>query len=302
TANAFLSQQFRLFKERLFVSGSYTVLGTKTDIVNELASPATTITNRRGNTDLLSWSVLAKVFPGVGIYYADSNNAAPISLVGTPPTAFSFREGKQKEFGAKFTFNEGRTVVSAAAFDISVNNFSFPNPAAVGQSNPDIPLSILGSFVSKGWEVEFSSAIANRWTLFGNYSHSKYRDQNGIRQRGTADDSAGLFVRFDLNSNRSQGGLYFTAGFEYLGDRAGDFAGGITAASTPGNVIYNQPTFLVGSRRLLNLGVGYRADRWQVDLFLQNALDEEYIAASINRNLAITGIPINVKASLTYRF
>ncbi|MEO7598820.1 MAG: TonB-dependent receptor plug domain-containing protein [Opitutus sp.] len=73
TANAFLSQQFRLFQERLFVSGSYTVLGTKTDVVNELASPETTITNRRGNTDLLSWSVLAKVFPGVGIYYADSN-------------------------------------------------------------------------------------------------------------------------------------------------------------------------------------------------------------------------------------
>jgi len=302
SGNAFLSQQFRFLEDRLFLSGSYTLLSTKADVINEITSPPATITNRKGDTDLLSWSILAKVLPNLGVYYSDSNNAAPISLLGTPVNAFVFREGKQQELGAKFTFNGGRTVLSAAVFDISVNNFSFPNPAAVGQSNPNIPLAILGSFVSKGWEFEFSSSISSNWTLLGNYSHSKYRDESGIRQRGTADDSAGLFVRYDFNSNRKEGGFYLTAGYEYLGDRAGDFASGLAPASTPSRVIYNQPTFYVGSRNLLNLGAGYSQERWRVDLFLQNALNEEYISATINRNLAITGIPINAKGSFTYRF
>ena len=302
TGNAFLAEQLRFLKDRLFVSGSFTALGTKTDVNNILLTPATTISNREGSKNILAWSVLGKVTTDLGVYYSVSSNAAPTSLLGTPATAFTFREGKQKEFGAKYSFNKGRSVISAAVFDISVNNFSFANPAAVGSSDPRIPLSIVGDFVSKGWELEFSSAIGTQWTLLGNYSHSKYRDTYGVRQRGTADDSAALFVRYDLGRVRGKGGLYFTAGFEYLGDRAGDAPGGFTAASTPTKIILNQPTFYVGSRKLLNLGAGYKRDRWQVDVYLQNALNEEYISATINRNLAIAGAPTNIKASFVYRF
>jgi iron complex outermembrane receptor protein len=302
TGNAFLAEQLRFLKDRLFVSGSFTALGTKTDVNNILLTPPTTISNREGSKNILAWSVLGKVTTDLGVYYSDSSNAAPTSLLGTPATAFTFREGKQKEFGAKYSFNKGRSVISAAVFDISVNNFSFANPAAVGASDPRIPLSIVGDFVSKGWELEFSSAIGTQWTLLGNYSHSKYRDTYGVRQRGTADDSAALFVRYDLGRVGGEGGLYFTAGFEYLGDRAGDAPGGFTAASTPTKIILNQPTFYVGSRKLLNLGAGYKRDRWQVDVYLQNALNEEYISATINRNLAIAGAPTNIKASFIYRF
>ena len=301
SANAFLSQQLRFLKDRLFVSASYTRVAAKNDVVNEILQPATTIANRRGDTGLLSWSVMAKVLPNLGLYYADSNNAAPISLTSTPLNSFTFREGNQKEYGVKLTLDEGRTVISAAAFDIGVNNFSFPNPASLGSSNQNIG-SIVGDFVSKGWELEFSSAIAKQWTLLGSYSHSKYRDRNGIRQRGTADHSAGLFVRYDFSTTRSQRGLYLTAGFEFLGDRAGDTASGFTAASTSTTVIYNQPTFFLGSRKLLDLGVGYRRERWQIDAYVQNALNEEYISATLNRNLAIAGAPTSVKASFTYRF
>lgn len=302
TANAFLAEQMRFLKDRLIVSGSYTVLGTKTDVQNPLTTPATTITNRQGSKNIFGWSVLAKVLPELGIYYSDSSNAAPTSLPSTAANSYTFREGKQKEFGAKYSFNKGRSVLSAAVFDISVNNFTFPNPALVGNPDPRLPSSVVGDFVSKGWELEFSSAIGTQWTLVGNYSHSKYRDLLGVRQRGTADDSAAMFVRYDLNSNRGQGGLYFTAGFEYLGDRPGDSAFGYAPATTVSKPIPNQPSFLLGSHKLLNLGAGYKHGHWQADLFLQNALNEEYIAASINRNLAIAGTPTNVKGSITYRF
>lgn len=302
-SNFFVAQQLKMLNERLFLNANLTWLAVESDNVNRLEDPAVTTFNRTGNVSIFSWSVLGKIRDDFSVYFSASRNAAPVFLVGTPPSDFSFREGEQTEIGLRWQANEGRTVVSVAYYDISVNNFSFPNPAAVGAGNvANIPLFIFGSYTSEGFEVEFSSELNNRLTMIGNYSQSKYRNQFGVRQRGTADTSAALFLRYEFNPESDQSGWYGSMGFEYLGDRAGDFSSGLTAASTPNNPIYNQSTFYLPSRFIVNAGAGYRNGPWQMDIMVQNALDQEYLAASINRNLVITGAPINLKASVTYRF
>ncbi len=303
SANLFLSEQLSVWDNRLVLAANVTRLSVKSDNVDRLPDPAVTTFNRSGDKTIFSWSALAKATDKLSVYYSQSRNAAPVFLAGTPPSSFSFREGEQWEAGIKWQSRDGRTVVNLAYYDISVNNFSFPNPAAVGQGNvSNIPLFIFGQFESKGIDFEASSAVNDHLTFIGNYSRSKYRDEFGVRQRGTADVSAGLFARYDLAGSEVPDGWSVTLGLEYLGDRAGDFASGLTAASTPTNPIFNQPSFYLPSRFLANLGLGYTSGRWRFDLLVQNVLDEDYLAASINRNLVITGTPINAKVAVTYRF
>lgn len=302
-SNIFIAQQFSMLNERLIFSANLTRLAVESDNVNRLSDPAVTTFDRTGKTNIFSWSILGKIQENLSVYYSSSRNAAPVFLVGTPPSDFSFREGEQWEVGLRWQAQEGRTVVNLAYYDIEVNNFSFPNPAAVGAGNvANIPLYIFGSYVSKGYELEFSSALNDNLTLIGNYSHSKYRNQFGVRQRGTADTSAALLIRYDFRPESEPSGWYGSLGMEYLSDRAGDFSSGLTPASTPGNPIYNQPTFYLPSRFIANVGAGYRNGPWRIDVLLQNALNQDYLAASINRNLVITGAPANIKASVTYRF
>ena len=84
--------------------------------------------------------------------------------------------------------------------------------------------------------------------------------------------------------------------------RPGDQASGLTAASTPTNLIPNQPSFYLPTRTLVDLSVGYVRGAWTYQANVDNVFDNKALMASISRQLVYAGPGINFRASVTYRF
>lgn len=108
---------------------------------------------------------------------------------------------------------------------------------------------------------------------------------------------------FDKDSAPALKGFRAAVGVDYIGNRPGDAASGLTAASTSSKVIPNLPTFYLGSRTLVNLTLAYNSkNNWGVQVNMDNVFNKEYLMASINRSLVYIGLPTNVRVSVNRKF
>jgi iron complex outermembrane receptor protein len=153
-------------------------------------------------------------------------------------------------------------------------------------------------------EYELRASPTKNLSIIANYTDFKNPEPNNLEFRGVAEKSGAVLVSysFDADTPRLEG-FRAAVGVDYLGNRPGDAPSGVTAASTPENVIPNQPTFYLGSRTLVQLILSYQSKyNWGVQLNVDNLLDEEYNMASINRSMVYTGTPRNFRLSANYKF
>ena len=213
---------------------------------------------------------------------------------------------KQKEYGARFKVLENKIYFTVSHFDIQQDNFSVPNPANL-TTPPPSPLlpSLFSDRKAKGWEYELRANPTKNLSIIGNYTSFKNRDPNNVEIRGTAEKSGAVLVSyaFDKESTPALDGFRAAVGVDFIGDRPGDAASGLTAASTPTNVIPNLPTFYLGARTLVNLTLAYNSKQnWSVQMNVDNVFNKEYLMASINRSLVYVGTPTNVRVSFNKKF
>jgi iron complex outermembrane receptor protein len=154
---------------------------------------------------------------------------------------------------------------------------------------------------AKGVEFEFTFEIVKGFTIIGNYADFTNRDPNNIPFRGTAEKSGAFWARYEFQTGELKG-LSLSAGANWLDDRPGDSASGLTAASTPTNLIPNQPSFYLAARSLVDLSASYTRGAWTYQANVDNLLDEDYLLASLSRNTLYAGPGLNVRGSVTYRF
>ena len=157
---------------------------------------------------------------------------------------------------------------------------------------------------AKGWEYELRANPTENISIIGNYTHFRNRDPNNVEFRGTAERSGAVLVSYEFTKDTPMlDGFRVAVGLDYIGDRPGDAASGLTPASTPENVIPNQPSFYLGARTLMNVIIAYDSKKnWSVQLNVDNALDKEYLMASINRSMVYPGTPRNFRLSANYKF
>jgi iron complex outermembrane receptor protein len=301
----YLAETGKFVGGRVALSGSYSYNNFDLAVVDRLT---TVIANQRTianvDTQLKAYGSVVKPIPSVALFWGYSEAATTLSAgviaAGGPP----LQTGNQTEYGIRFEAFEKRLLATLAHFKIDQSNFSIPNPGNLTVP-PPVPLlpMLLADRVAKGWEFEVRASLTRQFSLIGNLADFTNRDPNNVPFRGTAEKSWAFLANYRFSKTTPLDGFSLTLGLEHLGRRPGDAPGGITAASTPTNVIPNQPTFWLPEHTLVNLAANYPVNQnWSVQLNVANLLDEDYFAAAISRTQLMVGTPRNARIRLSYRF
>ena len=300
TRQYYANESLSAFNERLIVSGGVSRLFVRNRAEDYIPGRRWSYINNEKNT--VNYGVVVKPIKEVSLFYGHSENASPVSTSLSPAGTPDFSVGSQNEIGVRARLLENRLQIGVTYFKIEQNAFSVPNPAnlAVPPPNPPAPL-LFSDRKAKGWELEGTFEIMKGFTLIGHYTDFTNRDPNNIPFRGTAEKSAAAWARYEFQSAGLKG-FNVSIGANWLAERPGDAVSGLTAASTPSNLIPNQPSFYLPARTLVDLSAGYVRGPWSYQANIDNVFDNRYLMASISRFFVYAGPGINVRGSVTYRF
>jgi iron complex outermembrane receptor protein len=297
----YVHENLEFFDKKLILSGGLSD--------NEYHSKIVSISKNGTNA-----STTPKVFKSAGavvepidvlsFYYGFSQSA----LLNPPDvgvTTSPLQVGQDQEVGARYKFLGGRGTASVDYFFITQNNVQVPNPGNLLYPAPVPPLPPLASNrVARGWEYSTNFALTDEFSLLGNFTDFKNRDFYGAPIRGTAEKSGAVWIDYTASAKSMLNGFGVGLGVSYLSKRAGDTETGYAPASAlTSTPVLNQPTFWLPSYYRVDLSLSYRFTRnWQARAFIENLLDADYLAGSLNRNSVVVGLPTNVKGSVTYSF
>ncbi|WP_438480975.1 TonB-dependent siderophore receptor [Oleiharenicola lentus] len=312
----FVYENLSLLQDRVQLSGGVSrFYGQLTRVDNTGLLPAIVAPSYNISTTAKTFGAVIKPIKHVSLFYGynTSGGTMPSSLnPGTYLKSFRAAAGTQKEFGVKTSLLNDRLTASFSHFDIQQQNYSVPNSdyytlvaqgrfaEAAALENP-----LYLNLNSKGWEFEATYAVNQNLTLIGNYTQFKIRQPvTEVRVRGVPDKSGAIYAdyRFSEGVLKNFG---VSVGVDFKDDVVGENSTGYTSTRplpTGPQFVPNQPSFIVAGRTLVNVGVSYRAKDWTARLQLNNALDEDYILAAGSRTSVLVGDPINLKASVTYKF
>jgi iron complex outermembrane receptor protein len=296
-------------------------LNESVDLMNEKLTITGGLSNNiyRSNVNSISKNGIkatktTKLFPSFGLvfkpsknlsFYAGSSQSAALNAPDVGQTTSPLQEGEQFEVGGRYRFFHDRAIVTLNYFDITQNNFQVPNPGNLNFPAPVPPLPALSSDrTATGWEFSLSVELSKELSLVGNYTTFKNRDLNNSKIRGTAEDSGAAWVQYNAAKTSALDGLSVGLGVSYSGERPGDAQNGFAQGSAlAGAPVIKQPTFFLPAYTRVDLALGYKVNKhWSTHAFVENLLDTYYLAGSLNRNLVVRGIPLNVRADVTYSF
>jgi iron complex outermembrane receptor protein len=312
----FLYENLSLLQERLHLSaGVSRFFGQLTRVDTTGIPPAITFPSYDLATTAKTFGAVVRIIKPVSVFYGynTSGGTMPSSLnPGTYAPSFRAAAGTQKEFGVKTSFLEDRLTASFSHFDIQQTNYAVPNSdyytliaqGRLAEANA-LPNPLYLNLNSKGWEFEGTFAVNKNLTLIGNYTQFKIRQPiTEVRVRGVPDKSGAIYgdYRFTDGPLKNFG---VSVGIDFKDDVVGENSTGYTTTRplpTGPQFVPNQPSFIVAGRTLVNVGVSYRAKTWTARVQLNNATDEDYILAAGSRTSLLAGDPMNLKASVTYKF
>ena len=295
----YLQESISAFADKLNVAAGLSRIQVDRRTLNQLTNVPTIIDAQKVSKN---YGVVFAPIPLASIYYGYAENAVPVASTTAPAGTPPFSEGIQHEYGIRLNALDKRLQASWVYFDIAQTGVSIANPGNLAVPRPNPPLNpILTDNTSKGWEMKFSFQVMNELTLIGSYT--KFKNRNFFKQpvRGTADEMGAILARYAFSSS-SLKGLSLTLGANYLGKRPGDSPFGLTAASTPTNLIPVLPSFYLSSRTIVDLGLSYATRSWEFQVNVDNAMNEDYILASLTRFLVFPGPTTNLRVGATYRF
>ena len=294
----YVNQSIAAFDERLIVSGGASKFEARNRGIRLTGGNI-----QVGDRNTYNYGVVVKPIKAISLFFGHSENASPSANNLSPPGTPDFSVGSQDEFGARARLLQDRLQLGVTYFQIVQSAFSVPNPGNLAVPAPVPPLpQLFSDREAKGWEFEGTFEITKGFTVIGNYANFTNRDPNNQPFRGTAEKSAAAWARYEFQDAILKG-FHVSAGANWLDKRPGDAVfPAVTAASTPTRRIFNQPSFYLEARTLIDLAAGYTAGPWTVQGNIDNVMDKEYLQAAISRTFVYPGAGINFRASVTYRF
>ncbi len=301
----YLSQSLSFLDDRVILNGALSknyyrqrARSTITNIFHGVAPDA----------ELPSYGIVIKPYKDIfSLYYSYSEQSTSNgpSINGPVNTVPPLTSSEQEEFGLRTKLWGNKLYFTISHFDIIQDNFSVPNPAnlTTPPPNPLLP-ALFSDRTAKGWEYELRANPTKNISIIANYTDFKNRDPNNVEFRGVAEKSGAVLGSYSFDADTpALEGFRIAVGVDYIGNRPGDAPSGLTPASTPTNVIPNQPTFYLGARTLTQLILSYQSKHnWGVQLNIDNLFDEYYHMASINRSMVYTGTPRNFRFTANYKF
>ncbi|KXU36458.1 hypothetical protein AXK11_04495 [Cephaloticoccus primus] len=312
----YLTEQLELFNKRLMLSGGVAHLTFNGMFQNRFepaypppnASLAGQSFSGSGSKATYNYGVVLKPLRdrNVSLYYGHTQNAVPVgggeyrlANIGQAPL---FSEGTQDEFGVKTNFFDGRVIASVAYYEIEQTGYALHHPGNFATPQPPAPLPpIISTRKGSGWEFQVAGSITDNLSIIASWADTKNRNPDGIMLNSSAEESGAVFVRYEVGRGALRG-FAVAVGANYQGKRAAGDTAGYTDASTPTNLIPNQPSAYMPERTLVDVTLSYARGNWSYGLTLANALDKTYYAAADSRDLINVGTPRNLSGSVSWKF
>lgn len=255
-----------------------------------------TTTIRGGQTTAIDLSEDA-FSPRVGLVYQPIENlslyanyarsffpSAAVTVDGNPLQA---EKGEGFEVGIKTELLNQKLLATLAYFNLTRQNVATADP-----TDPRFSIAT-GEQQSQGLELSLTGEILSGWNVLGSYTYTDAeitadnRFEVGNRLPGVPEHSASLWSTYEIQTGSLEG-LKFGIGFNWVGDRTGDF----------------QNSFNLDSYFLTSVAIAYQRDNWRFGLNFQNIFDVNYISGTPRtRTRGIQpGEPFTVIGSISYEF
>lgn len=287
----YLQDQIQVFDNlNLLVGLRYDTVEQRVDNVPALFYPDGDLTQ---NDDALT--------PRVGIVYQPSEdlslfasysqsfnpNVDEVAADGNP---LEPERGEGFEVGIKAELSDA-LIATLAYFDITKQNVATQDP-----DFPGLGVSIAtGEQQSRGFEFDVTGQILPGWNIIASYAYTDAEvseDETipiGNQLPGIPLHNANIWTTYEIQDGNLQG-LGFGIGFNYIGERQGDFIN----------------SFEADNYFLTNAAVFYRRDNWRLALNFKNLFDVNYTSSTSNfgsrTSAGSPGEPFTVVGSISVRF
>jgi iron complex outermembrane receptor protein len=200
---------------------------------------------------------------------------------------FKPTEGQQFEAGVRFQPTGSSTMLSAALYQIKLDNVTVADPVAPGFSVQQ------GQVRSRGLEVEARSRVGRNANVIVAYAYtdSRITQSSPLTPQEVGQRADGVpFTQLSIWGDYSLGawglpGLKFGAGVRYVGATRGIAQGAVVKVPSFG---------------LIDAMVSYTTGPWRLALNVTNLADEDYIASCTYG--CFFGEPRKAIATMTYRW
>jgi iron complex outermembrane receptor protein len=199
---------------------------------------------------------------GIAPYVSYAKSFQPLTGLAFGNVPFAPTRGKQVEVGVRYQPKGFDGFFSLAAYNLTQENVTVPDPAHPGFSVQT------GEVRSRGIEAEAHANVTESLKLIASYA---YVDQNitsstipatlGNRQPITPRTTASAWADYTLHRGPLRN-LGFGAGVRYVSESAGD--------------VFN--SFEVPARVLVDVGAHYDIEKWRLALNVNNLFNREYIS------------------------
>jgi len=299
---AYLTQTLEFFESRLVLSGgvshtSYNgVFGNKLSAAT-FTTPAGMMYPGSGSKATYNYGIVLKPITNVSVYYGHSENAVPANnFQQTYEGRAPFSEGTQDEIGLKLRLFDGRILASLAYYEIEQTGYTVFNPLNVVVPPPPVLLpDLVLSRKASGYELQIMGSITPQLSIIASAADTKNRDPNGVMLRGSAEDTASGFVRYEFTSGALTG-LSAGLGANWSSKRSVENVSGLTPMGVP-----IQPRGYLPARTLMDAYIGYERGPWSYRVDVTNLTDKVYYS-SLSWNIIQVANPRAFSGSVTYKF
>jgi len=228
---------------------------------------------------------------GFAPYASYSESFLPVAGRTFTQQVFKPEEGKQYELGLKYEPPQSNSLYSIAAFDLTKENVSIPDPAHPGNNIQE------GEIKSKGIELEAKTSITRKLNVLGSYTWNDVevtKAEPGIKGNTpfrVPEHMASVWV--DYMPAGVFNGLNIGGGIRYVGSSAGD----------------RENSFKVDSYTVVDALVRYDLENvnaklkgFRVSLNAMNLLDKRFVAGCFSMNGCQYGQQQTLFATVDYKW
>ena len=213
------------------------------------------------------------------IYAATASSFTPVSTIPEDGSQLDPSTARSFEVGHRWNGLNGRVNTSAALYFIVRNNVSVHESATT--------VFQAGEQRSKGLDIDVNADLGHGAYLLVNYGLAQPRfndaeELTGLQPRYVPTHTANVWVRKDWSS-----GLNAAFGMRWVGAQFAD----------------DENTTQLDGYGIASAAVGYRADRWEWSMNVDNLFDnDDYFLPGHFSNLVFPGQPISVTTAIRLKY
>ncbi len=231
------------------------------------------------------YGIVGKPIPGLSIFGQVGQTYIPVNTLDQDGNKFPNRMGEIREIGIKTDLFNGRLVATASYFDMELTNvlISVPNPPELGGGTI---LQPVGTQDTDGYEIDVAWNPMPGLDMLLAYSKITSTSELGRSFRGVPIDASwSAMVRYAFQDGAMQG-LFLGMVWKHGGRFAGDVAN----------------TFYVDNSDLFDGFIGYRRDRWTLQLNVNNLFNSDDIITTVSDTAAFRALDRTYRVTLRYTF